>query len=142
MRTDGDTTTLVDQRNVVLETTSTAVSPQLRSGLADLIIAKRSSAEVDESGVIVANAAVDDAVKVVQRRDLGGAPRVMFSEDGVLALQWQRDEYGVALIFAGDGMVSIAFRRPGQLYAENGIEVSVSEDLPPEFRDVLAKIEN
>jgi len=110
--------------------------------LADLIIAKRSSAEVDESGVIVANAAVDDAVKVVQRRDLGGAPRVMFSEDGVLALQWQRDEYGVALIFAGDGMVSIAFRRPGQLYAENGIEVSVSEDLPPEFRDVLAKIEN
>jgi len=55
-------------------------------------------------------------------------------------LQWQRGEFGVALIFAGDGEASIAFRRPGQFYAENGIEVAISQELPSKFSEALATI--
>jgi hypothetical protein len=107
------------------------------SELADLIIAERSHAEVDAEGVAVADAATKDALTIVRRVNFARKPRVMFSDDGILTLQWQRGEYGVALIFAGDQMVSIAFRRPGLLYAENGIEVTISDDLPAEFFDAL-----
>jgi hypothetical protein len=59
---------------------------------------------------------------MVRRVNLGGPPHISLSDDGILALQWQRGEYGVALLFAGDGVASISFRRPGQFYAENGIQ--------------------
>jgi hypothetical protein len=64
----------------------------------------------------------------------------MFSEDGILALQWQRGEYGVALMFAGDGVASIAIRKPGQFYAENGIDVGIDDELPVQFAEILAKM--
>jgi len=108
------------------------------SKLIDLITSKRAAAEIEQGSAGVANAAVNDAKMVFQRANVGGAPHVMFSEDGILSLQWQRGEFGVALIFAGDGTVSIAFSRPGQLYAENGIEIAVSEDLPAEFTEALS----
>jgi hypothetical protein len=110
------------------------------SELANRILAERSAAEVDPESVCVADAAMKDALATVRRANLLGKPLVMFSEDGILALQWQRGAYGAALIFAGDGVASIAFRRPGQLYAENGIEVPVDQDLPREFYDALTRI--
>jgi hypothetical protein len=85
----------------------------------------------------VADAAAKDAVATVQRANIGGKPRVMFSSDGMLTLQWKRGQYGVALIFAGDGTASIAFGRPQQFYSENGIEVAISDDLPDEFTEAL-----
>lgn len=112
-----------------------AISP-----LAGLIAVERSVAEIEPSHLIVADAAMNDALAVVNRANLDGSPNVMFSEDGILTLQWQRGEFGVALIFAGDGTASIAFRRPGQLYAQNGIDIAVSDDLPQAFNDALASV--
>ena len=104
------------------------------------ILTERAIARFEGEFGTVANAAVEDALTVVQRNDLGGTPLVMFSEDGILSLQWERDRYGVGLIFAGDRSVSVVFRRPGQFYAENGIEVPVDGDLPQSFNNTLVEI--
>jgi hypothetical protein len=110
------------------------------SPLADLIQAERSVAVIDKENAAVADAATNDAVEIVRRNKIGGSPLVMFSDDGVLALQWQRGEHGVAMVFAGDGLVSIGFRRPGQLYAQNGIEIRIMDSLPTTFTDALTVI--
>ena len=105
--------------------------------LAHRILEERSATALDPEGLNVAKAAQEDAITLLRRNRLANQPRVMFSSDGMLTLQWQRGTLGVALILAGDGIVSIAFRRPGQFYAEKGIDVPVSGPLPAEFFDVL-----
>jgi hypothetical protein len=65
----------------------------------------------------------------------------MFADDGILTLQWQRGQYGVALIFAGDGEVSIAFRKPGQLYAQNGLDIKITAGLPASFYEALVRVQ-
>jgi hypothetical protein len=126
-------------RFAVDNTTAPPQRPSI-SHLAARISSERATAEIDSENLIMADGAAADAVKLVERAGLGGTPRVMFSDDGILTLQWQRGEYGVALIFAGDGAASIAFKNPGQLYAENGLEVSVSKDLPAQFNVALAAL--
>jgi len=110
------------------------------SELVSKISAARAAASVDPESVEIADAATIDAIKLVERNRLPGSPRVIFSNDGILALQWQRDEYGAALMFAGDAIASIAFRKPGQFYAENGIDIGIEDDLPLRFTEALAKI--
>lgn len=105
-----------------------------------VIATERAIAKIDMENVQLADAAMRDALFVVQRANLRGDPKVMFSSDGILTLQWQRGERGVALIFAGDGMVSLAFRQPGKFYAENGIDVAIAEELPERFNTTLAVI--
>jgi hypothetical protein len=124
---------------VALTGQSVVSQPQQPRLVAD-ILAERSVAEVDENSAAAADVATRDAEVVVRRANLGGNPQIMFSEDGILSLQWQRDQYGVALVFAGDGLASIAFRHPDQLYAENGIEISVDDDLPQSFHEALAVV--
>ena len=116
-------------------------SPSLGgSNLVGLIDAERHAATVDPNCIEIADAATRDAIIMVRNHELGGNPNVLLSEDGILALQWQRGEYGVALLFAGDGFASISFRRPGQFYAENGLDVALSDDLPRSFNDALKTI--
>ena len=117
-----------------------ATAPVSTNPLVAQIASERSRAHIDDECVAVADAALDDAVTLIQESNLGGAPSVIFSKDGILSLQWQKGKYGVAIIFAGDGLASIAFRRPGQFYAENGIEVAVTNDLPQSFNDALAAV--
>jgi hypothetical protein len=104
------------------------------------ILDERRRAQVEAGSVAQADLAVGDAISLVQRTGLSSDPNVMLSDDGILALQWQSGELGVALLFAGDGVASIAFRRPGQLYADNGVDISVDEDLPESFKIVLSAI--
>jgi hypothetical protein len=106
--------------------------------LASLIAEERKIAEVDDENMEAANDAARDATTLALSSTFADVPRVMFSDDGILTLQWQRGEFGAALIFAGDGMVSIALKRPGQFYAENGMDVAISDELPGEFYAVLA----
>jgi hypothetical protein len=108
--------------------------------LADLIKTERAHARIDDESLGVADAAAADALTMLRHVHLDGSPQVTFSDDGILGLQWQRSEHGVALIFTGGGVASIAFRRPGLFYAENGIDFEVSEDLPVEFSEALKKI--
>jgi hypothetical protein len=110
------------------------------SKIVDLVIARRSAAEVEPENAGVADAAASDAVKLIERAKLNVVPKVTFSDDGLLSLQWQRGDRGVVLVLCGDGTVSIGFRRPGQYYAENGIELLVTDDLPPNYMEDLAAI--
>jgi hypothetical protein len=129
----GQTTyaTLVGATDPILTTNAAAL-------LTSRILTEQASAEIDNDSVKTALAATDDALTLVRHNRPGGVPRIMYSNDGILTLQWERDDYGVALLFCGDGTVSIAFRRPGLLYAENGIEAAVSEKLPPKFQQALS----
>jgi hypothetical protein len=117
-----------------------ALAPPLASELRKRIDAGRVAATIDPDARELADAAVRDAKRVVDHAKLRGEPRVMFTDDGILTLQWQRGDYGVALLFAGDGEVSIAFKKPAQFYAQNGINVKVTENLPSAFYDALTQI--
>ena len=110
------------------------------SKLAGRIDAAQAAADVDITSLDAANSAASDAKTLLGRSTLDGEPLVMFSDDGILTLQWQRGHYGVALIFAGDGEASIAFSKPGQLYAQNGIDIKITDDLPASFHEALAKV--
>jgi len=108
--------------------------------LSDLIRAERNAARIDPNFISAADAAVGDALFLVQNVSIRGTPAISLSDEGILGLQWQKDDYGAALLFAGDGVVSIALKKPSQFYAENGIDVPISSTLPAEFTSVLAKI--
>jgi hypothetical protein len=108
--------------------------------ITEAILAARTTAQIDEGFRITANSALEDALAVVRDNKLEGSPLAVFSDDGILSLQWERDRYGVGLIFAGDGVVSVVFRGPDKFYAENGIEVPVETLLPREFNDALTGI--
>jgi hypothetical protein len=133
--------------NAVSLATWPASSPEVSSivrgpssPLSAEILARKNLAALDFESQKIADAAADDAMQLIDSANLSGSPRIMYAEDGILALQWQKGDRGVALVFAGDGLVSIAFRRPGRLYAENGLEISISEPLPAEFISALAQI--
>jgi hypothetical protein len=124
-----------------LASTPSEASRTVQSKIVDRLLSARSSAEIDEGSLSIADAATSDAIKLVEHSGLKHEPpRVMFSEDGILALQWERGESGVALIFGGDGVVSIAFTRPGLRYAENGIDIYVTDDVPESFIAALTTI--
>lgn len=130
-------------RTVTAATTATAVSERpsaIPSKLGERIDAARAVATVEPEAIVTADSAARDAKYLVDRATLGGEPRIMFAEDGILTMQWQRDGYGVVLLFAGDGEASIAFKKPGQLYAQNGIDIKVTGELPGAFHDVLTRI--
>jgi hypothetical protein len=118
----------------------TAPRSTISNPLVEAIRSMRSTARIDSSGLETADAAMNDAIQLVSRQHLRGTPRIMFARDGILTIQWQRENYGVALVFAGDSEASIAFRRPGQLYAENGLEVSVQSELPAVFAARMAEV--
>ena len=46
----------------------------------------------------------------------------------------------MALIFAGNGLASIVFRRPGQFYAEKEIDVPVNDAMPVELAETLTNL--
>jgi hypothetical protein len=118
---------------------STSLAAAL-SEIASKIAAERTTAVIDAGCSEIADAAAVDAIKLVDRNRLPGIPHVIFSNDGILALQWERGEEGTALMFAGDGLASIVFRTPAQFYAENGVDVTIEDELPVRFTQALARI--
>jgi len=82
-----------------------------------------------------ADAAAEEAIAMVSRLKLARKPVAMLSEDGFLTLQWQSEEQGAALIFAGDGTVSVAVSNSDRFYAESLIEIKVTDALPSTFYD-------
>jgi hypothetical protein len=97
------------------------------------IIREQASSIVEEDSRAFAEAAVRDALTTVRRLDLRGATNVMISEDGILSLQWQLGEIGAAIVFTGDGKVSISVASPGTFYSHNAQQLSVAEPFPAGF---------
>lgn len=84
--------------------------------------------------------AIRDAQAVLARETFPIAPLEMPSSEGTITLQWRKEGRGVALIFAGDGMVSVAFRGPGQSYTDAGLECAVNDPLPREFWNAVTQV--
>jgi hypothetical protein len=110
------------------------------ASLVELIRVARARSQVDPEYSALADAAAHDAAAMVHRLAAWEPPSVKFSSDGVLTLQWQSNEFGLAMILVGEGEVSIALRRPGQFYAENGIDIAVSDELPLVVKNFLDDI--
>jgi hypothetical protein len=125
-----------------LEALHESSSVSIASKLATEIDQALACAKIEPGARATAKAAAADAKYLVERNKLNGKPLVMFADDGILTLQWQRADYGVALLFAGDGEVSIAFRKPDQLYGQNGIDIKITEDLPGQFREVMGLVDD
>lgn len=64
----------------------------------------------------------------------------MQSSDGILTIEWHRGDEGVALIFAGDGNAGISTRQNGGLYEDLGREIEITQKLPIEVADMLARL--
>ena len=96
---------------------------------------------IDTEYLDSARAAVSQAATVVQRNHLQGSPRIMMSDDGVLTLQWRNENQGVALIFTGDGTVSVALKNAQQIYSDSlQDDLSINEPLPGGFFAALNAI--
>jgi hypothetical protein len=68
-------------------------------------------------------------------------PRVMFSSDGIVTLQWRRPDMGAALIFAGDGTVVPVVNNASRTYLDSMGEFSLADPLPKQMAEVIDKIE-
>lgn len=82
--------------------------------------------------------AISDAATLIRNNDLQGSPQILLSDDGLLTIEWHRGNRGAMLLFAGDGIVTIAIRRPGVGYAENGEDAPLDGKLPQSFYDAIA----
>jgi hypothetical protein len=105
------------------------------------IDASASSDSVDEEYRERARLAADQAIKVVQKNNLRGRPRVMMSDDGVLTLQWRNETIGAALIFTGDNTVSVAIKNAKQLYSDSAQDdLDIENPLPQDSLQTIGAI--
>jgi hypothetical protein len=110
------------------------------SRLAEEIAAVHKATDLDEEAAETARSVVGDARRFVAAHLPHAEPRVLLSDDGVLTLQWRKDDRGLIMIFSGDGTATFSIREPGGFYSTNGIEFHLSEGLPvavTEFTDSL-----
>jgi hypothetical protein len=54
-------------------------------------------------------------------------PQVIYSDDGILTLEWHRDGRGVCILLSEDGTFSVARREKTSGYAENTVGKGLSE---------------
>lgn len=97
----------------------------------------RVGAELDDDSSAAADAAIADANTLVKDLEFIGSPVVSQSEDGILTIHWSKKDLGVALLFDGDGTVSVSYSRPGQRYTV-GIEAfAICDPLPAKFYEFV-----
>lgn len=98
------------------------------------------SGKIDDEDVAAAARSVEEAIAFLRRNNLPGRPRVMMSDDGVLTLQWRNDTVGAALIFAGDGTVSVAVKNAEKSYSTSLKDLPLDAAVPVEFVDTVEAI--
>lgn len=128
-----------DPGDVLDVTALVSVNPDLAATV-DKINASLEGGRVDEDSLDAARLAVGQAIEFIHRNDLPGRPRVMMSDDGVLTLQWRGDELGAALVFTGDGTVSVAFKNAEKSYSETREDVALDAPAPPTFVSLVETI--
>jgi hypothetical protein len=129
-----------DYVTFIVDTLDTPDLENSLNALAEDIKQKRASAEIDKEQNDLADRSADDAAAMVLHSRLNGRPRVMFSSDGILTLEWHRGNEGAALIFAGDGKAAVVLRRSGALYDDCGQEIGVRENLPADFVNMITRL--
>jgi hypothetical protein len=67
-------------------------------------------------------------------------PLISVSDDGIITLQWRNSVEGLALLFAGDGFVTVAFQNKTANYDEGSAEFCLSNTLPEIVREAVSRI--
>lgn len=101
---------------------------------------RRNAKFEDVDASTIADRATTEASAFVETENLPLPHRAMFSDEGLLTLQWRGEKRGVAMFFAGDGNATLSFKGPGYGYAEVGIDVTVTDRLPQDFWLLLSKV--
>ncbi|WP_158491280.1 hypothetical protein, partial [Pseudomonas sp. FW306-02-F08-AA] len=65
---------------------------------------------------------------------------VMMSDDGVLTLQWRSETMGAALIFTGDGTVSVALKNAETSYSKSLEGIALDAWVPAAFVSIVEDI--
>lgn len=124
---------LLDELPIVVDRSHIAATiDQIRATLA--------GGKVDPEDIAMATAAADQAIAFLRRNNLPGRPRVMMTDDGVLTLQWRSETLGAALIFTGDGTVSVALKNAEKSYSETLEGIDLAAPLPPAFVSIVETI--
>jgi hypothetical protein len=111
-----------------------------KTRIESLIEAEKQRVHLPPEAIATAEAASDQARLVVRRERLRGNPSVMISDDGILSLVWESGDLGAALLFYGDGTMSLASRTPNQFYSEGGMDLAVSDPIPTDFKILISKL--
>lgn len=99
-----------------------------------------STADVDLESLDIAQAAMSDAFRTAQQLEYVSSPRVSQSHDGILTIHWRNGDLGAALIFDGDGTVSLSYSRPGQRYTMGIMACEIGEPLPLDFFEFVKSL--
>ena len=99
-----------------------------------------SNAAIDQEYRQDAYEALDDGLRLSEALDAFGLPNVGLSADGVLTLEWTRDDRGALVAFTGGGTATFAVRSPGRFYSSLITEFLVSEGVPVHLRSALEQM--
>jgi hypothetical protein len=108
------------------------------SQLANAITAAHDATVFDPEEADVARAALADAKRFVNAYLPDAEPSILWSDDGLLTLQWRKDRRGLIVIFPGDNTATYSIKEPGGFYSANGREFPVTAGLPAEISKFLA----
>jgi hypothetical protein len=97
--------------------------------------------DLDANATRAAQEAIQEAIGIVSGVDFTTLPWIGVSDEGVVTLQWQLGEEGVALFFAGGGTFALSTKSgPADHYTTDYGERRVVEGLPAAIRSKIVRL--
>jgi hypothetical protein len=87
-----------------------------------------------------ARSAVADAAQFARTALPDSDPEKELTDEGILTLQWKKDQSGLILVFTGDGTGTYSVKQPGSWYAASAEEFQLTDGLPPPAQKALDEI--
>lgn len=112
----------------------------LETAMARLMRRARDNRVVDEDSTQDAADALYDGLKFADLLASYAPPRVGFSTDGVLTLEWLRDGRGVLMTFPGGGTATYSTKAAGGFYSTLITEFLISGGVPDELGTALEQL--
>jgi hypothetical protein len=100
---------------------------------------EREQTIIETDSLAFADTAVREALGAIRRHNLSGAENIAISEDGILSMQWRKIAAGAAMVFTGDGKISVSIATPSKLYSQRPSRINASDPLPRDFLIAIAQ---
>jgi hypothetical protein len=111
-----------------------ALSAAAATALADV------AGDLDADAAREAQAAVQEATAVLRTANFTAMPWIGISDTGLVTLQWQRDEEGVALFFSGDGVFGVSTKTGANDHYTDYRERQTADGLPTAIRSKIIRL--
>lgn len=89
---------------------------------------KRVQSRLNVEEISMASGGIEDAYHVIRSINLQKAPKVEVNTEGLVTLQWQRQDRGILLVFHGDKSFTCSTKEPGMYYIDSYEEFSILRD--------------